>query len=725
MEFISNSNFLIKVPPMNPYSLEYREFWKEQKRRCIDGYWVSGKYMPGPLYFYVNFWMIKLKKDKGKGEYIGKPLLRDLEWEKAYIFLEARGFSGFEFDVDVTCDRMYAPSVRKTNEELGVIEVSNVRYVPARDHLRAIHAGDMGRPIFNNQAKNVIDIECRGGGKSYFCSGAMIGWNFLFDGATSYEEYRQGIESGELLSSETLVGAIHSSYSKDLLSKVQLGMDNLIGAVSFNSKLFPSPLAKTFQGSFATAKYVEAVRKIKVGNNWDIKGSRSKIHHRTFGDNPFAGNGTRPGFTALEEVGFFYNLEQTLGALKEVTYNGANKFGTIWMFGTGGDMEGGSTFEAQKIFYNPEAYDCLLFDDEWEGRGNIGYFVPAWRGLNQFKDNEGVTNKELALRDIEAKREQAKKAPTPKPYNDELQNRPLKPSEAFLTIEGNFFPVKDLKLRYEELMASKKILDASMKVDLEFAENGDIRLKFVNEHKLLRDFPVKNNQSTDGCIEIFEPPKRGVDGKIPYGLYIAGTDPYDDDHSTTTSLGSTFIMNRLTDRIVAEYTGRPSTAREYYENVRRLLLFYNATCNYENNKKGMFAYFENKNSLYLLSDTPYILKDMEIIKEIGHGNKAKGTNASQSVNSWARELSKDWMLHNAYDKPEGVNNIQTIRSIGLLLESIMWNPEGNFDRISALGMLMILRENMFKRPPSEGGKKIYTLSDSEFFEKNYRKQLIF
>jgi hypothetical protein len=191
MEFIGSNNFLIKVSPMNPYSLEYREFWREQKKRCIDGYWVSGKYMPGQLYFYVNFWMIKLKKDKGKGEYIGRPLLRDLEWEKAYIFLEARGFSGFEFDVDVTCDRMYAPSVRKTNEELGLIDINNKRYVPARDHLRAIHNGNMGRPIFNNQAKNIMDVESRGTGKSYFAAGAFIGWNFLFDGATSYEEYKQ------------------------------------------------------------------------------------------------------------------------------------------------------------------------------------------------------------------------------------------------------------------------------------------------------------------------------------------------------------------------------------------------------------------------------------------------------------------------------------------------------------------------------------------------------
>jgi hypothetical protein len=37
-------------------------------------------------------------------------------------------------------------------------------------------------------------------------------------------------------------------------------------------------------------------------------------------------------------------------------------------------------------------------------------------------------------------------------------------------------------------------------------------------------------------------------------LFLAGTDPYDDDESGTPSMGSTILMNSLTKRIVAEYT---------------------------------------------------------------------------------------------------------------------------------------------------------------------------
>jgi len=34
--------------------------------------------------------------------------------------------------------------------------------------------------------------------------------------------------------------------------------------------------------------------------------------------------------------------------------------------------------------------------------------------------------------------------------------------------------------------------------------------------------------------------------------------------------------------IVAEYTGRPATAEMFYENVRKLLVYYNARAMYEN-----------------------------------------------------------------------------------------------------------------------------------------------
>jgi len=46
------------VPNINPLSPEYKQFWAEQRRRCIYGYTVGGKWMPGKLYWYINFWNI-------------------------------------------------------------------------------------------------------------------------------------------------------------------------------------------------------------------------------------------------------------------------------------------------------------------------------------------------------------------------------------------------------------------------------------------------------------------------------------------------------------------------------------------------------------------------------------------------------------------------------------------------------------------------------------------
>jgi hypothetical protein len=46
-----------------------------------------------------------------------------------------------------------------------------------------------------------------------------------------------------------------------------------------------------------------------------------------------------------------------------------------------------------------------------------------------------------------------------------------------------------------------------------------------------------------------------------------------------------------TDRIVAEFTGRKEYADDNFEMLRLMCLFYNAKCCYENNKRGVFAYF--------------------------------------------------------------------------------------------------------------------------------------
>src|SRR6056297_2457839 len=52
-------------------TLEYQDYWKEQKRRCLEGYTVGGVRIPGRYYFFLNFGQIyarRLNFNTGKEE---------------------------------------------------------------------------------------------------------------------------------------------------------------------------------------------------------------------------------------------------------------------------------------------------------------------------------------------------------------------------------------------------------------------------------------------------------------------------------------------------------------------------------------------------------------------------------------------------------------------------------------------------------------------------------
>ena len=211
-------------------------------------------------------------------------------------------------------------------------------------------------------------------------------------------------------------------------------------------------------------------------------------------------------------------------------------------------------------------------------------------------------------------------------------------------------------------------------------------------------------------------------------------DPYDDDASNTMSLGSVFVLDLWTDKIVAEYTGRPLFAEDFYEICRRLCLYYNGRMNYENNKKGLFSYFSKNNCTYLLTDQLEFLRDKQMIKDIGYGNKAKGTNATLAVNSYAKNLLRAWLLRptvviqevDGEDTEVTIPALFTVRSRALIKELINFNNEGNFDRISAMGMLMLLREDKMityqgnvSRERQERESASY-LGNDPFFSRNYK-----
>jgi len=139
-----------------------------------------------------------------------------------------------------------------------------------------------------------------------------------------------------------------------------------------------------------------------------------------------------------------------------------------------------------------------------------------------------------------------------------------------------------------------------------------------------------------------------------------------------------------------------------------------------NEKKGLYGYLYNKGQLHLLCDEPEILKDKGISKANTIGNNSKGTYGSGPVNLYGLQRSVQWMTSPAYGEEEGseVTNLDKIRSIPLLHETIGWNPEDNFDDISALIMLMILREDRLQFKTHLRQKQIATVTNDPFFERH-------
>ena len=75
--------------------------------------------------------------------------------------------------------------------------------------------------------------------------------------------------------------------------------------------------------------------------------------------------------------------------------------------------------------------------------------------MNLKKETIFITDESLSRLYIEDKRETAKKSPDPTVYQTEIINGPMLPSEAFLVLEGAFFPTLQLKEQLAEVEGGK------------------------------------------------------------------------------------------------------------------------------------------------------------------------------------------------------------------------------------------------------------------------------
>lgn len=466
------------------------------------------------------------------------------------------------------------------------------------------------------------------------------------------------------------------------------------------------------------------------------KGTKNEVLGVTSKDDISKIRGKRSVFLGVEEFGSFPNLAELYTVMTPSVRDGDDAFGLMYLMGTAGDKD--SDFAgAQEIMYNPRGYYMYalpnVFDKDASGKREFVFFFPGYVNYAGAYNKDGVSDVTSALISILMNRHNVKYNSTdPNIIIKTIAEVPITPSEAILKTKYNLFPVTDLMERLEQLDSNPSEYN-DVYVGEFTLKNGKVEFNPTTGMPI-REFPHKDNK-IDGAVEIYMMPQKVQTENgmvIPNGRYLASCDPVDDDASETASLQSAFVLDLWTDNIVAEYTGRPQFAEDYYEQLRRLCLFYNARLNYENNKKGLFAYFSKMNSLYLLTDVLDYLKDREMVKGQLYGNKAKGCPATLPINNFARTLIRDWLLKPITIQTEidgeavdtKMPNLYRLRQRALLKELIGWNNEGNFDRVSSLGMLMLLRED---KMITLGGdvtkaqqKRAKTLADDEFFTKNYR-----
>lgn len=437
-------------------------------------------------------------------------------------------------------------------------------------------------------------------------------------------------------------------------------------------------------------------------------GYMSEVHAISFKDDPFKSIGESAFVVGFEEAGQFPGMLSAL-TIAEPTYrDGDIMTGIPIIWGSAGNTN--AVTDLEEVFYNGDAYGLKTFENIYDenATGDCGFFIDdLWyypgmetsEGTKYMVDAQGNSLRAEADKSIDQKRERKKKG-SKNSFNLFITQQPKRPSEGFLRSVGTIFNTVDTKARVAEMVTNPIRYDRTvLRVRMEMSESGHISWVTDLSNQPLHEFPLKDNKNKPGVIEIYEVPVKDSGGNVPSLRYIAGIDSYDDDASDTVSVGSMHILDRFTDRIVASYKARPDT-KTWYEQCRRLLLYYNATANYERRNKGIYGHFYNKNSLYLLCDEPEILSEKGISKANKIGNNSKGTYPSTPVKNYGNSLMVAYLDAAAYGEEEdkGVTNLHKIRTLSLLREMIHWTDDErkNFDDVDALRMLVIYRESLLK-----------------------------
>jgi hypothetical protein len=480
---------------------------------------------------------------------------------------------------------------------------------------------------------------------------------------------------------------------------------------------------------------------IKTKSGERIPFSQILIRNLDEGNNEEAIAGTKPRKLIIDEIG----KGNFLRGLQAATPGFTTPFG--WgcspiLTGTGGDMK--KFMDAKSLMFDVNNFNFLEYNNQKDENRIHGLFISAKYRMEAKEEstlgaylNEPessdlhnvpmlVSNEEKAIQLTNDNLEKLKKAGDRIAYLKEKMYYPQEVDDIFLNEDTNIFDIEAAKRQKIRLLQQER---TGTPVVL-YSEDGTIKHEFTDKQPIT-NFPLKNSDQKDAPVIIYEFPIENP----PYGLYVAGVDPYRQGKSEySSSLGSVYIYKRMheitgekyQDMFVASYCARPEKKETWEEQARYLIKYFNARTLVENDEISFIEYMKAKGDAHYLERQPQWL--MEVVPNTTVRREYGIHRSSEKIRNYLHSCLKNYMEEVIYtEKDEQGNVTKELQGVGkifdpvLLEEIIQYNDSGNFDRIIAaeLAIAQALKMNpIMGKVGGSGDERITSL-----FKPNKKNQL--
>lgn len=692
----------------------YTEYWEEQLRRCQEGYSVGGHKITGHHYSYLNFSEIQIVEQGEDGEIIATKETKCPDfWDGDYDYywaIEIAKNGLFTRDALATNDLEKAvykelPEKEQAEFKQKILKHLNLKVIPHPDYL------DGGNHIIVGKSRR----------KGYSYKNADICKNI-------YNTVRKSI---------TIIGAFDKKF---LYPEGTMGMAS--NYLSFLNKNTAWAKGREYVDKQEHKK--ASFREMKDGIVSEA-GYQSQIMALTFKDNPDAARGKDAKYVLFEEAGKFPNLKACYRATQPGLTAGKFITGQILIFGTGGDMESG-TVDFADMFYSPIENGLMPFVNIWDDNAEntyCGFFHPVYLNMEGYVDAQGNSDVEGAKAyELSVRAELIRNSTSSNVIQTRVQEYPMNPSEAFLTVSTNDFPVVELRNQYNKVVRENLHLKFGQPVHLYIDTENPIKEIDPLTGQTLRTRPrVVGTPDMDGLINPlwdYKPKTKDLKGGVviyeypeenaPRGLYKIGFDPYRQQSSSATlpSIAAIYVYkavrvgSKTRNIIVGQYVGRPYSPDDVNRIAELLAELYNAEVMYENEVTHVKDYFTRIRKLHLLAAQP----DTVISKAVISSKTARvyGIHMAEKLKDAGEKYIKQWLLEvRDYDENgNAILNLETIYDPALLEELILYNRKGNFDRVMAFMMVMFQiaedeeNKEYGKTNVSSNAKDLLALMDKQF-----------